>query len=61
MPSLPYIPIPIFAFNIIETSFAPSPIDIVTHDPLFLKTSTMSAFYFGETLQHKTDFATRDR
>lgn len=45
-----------WASIIIETSFAPSPIARVIHLPLDLKILTTSAFYFGDILQHTTDF-----
>ena len=49
------MPIPTFAFKIILTSFAPSPIDRhVFFGNRFWIILTISAFYFGETLQART-------
>lgn len=54
-PSLPRIPTPTCAYNIILTSFAPSPIAKVTFlGNLFLIILTISAFYYGDTLQANT-------
>ena len=41
------------------TSLAPSPIDRVIQEPLLLAMATTSAFYLGETLQHRTEAAWR--
>lgn len=56
-PSLPLIPIPMWACMIIGTSFAPSPIDMVTHLPFFYASATTSDFYLGDTLQQMTELA----
>jgi len=54
-PSLPRIPTPTWAYKIMLTSFAPSPIARVTFfgNLLFIM-FTISAFCWGETLQAKT-------
>lgn len=54
---MPLIPTPMWASIIIGTSFAPSPIETVTHGPLDFARATMSAFYFGDTRQHTTELA----
>ena len=59
VPSFPLIPTPICASRIIGTSFAPSPIDTVIHEPFFFARPTTSAFYAGDTLQHITEEAIR--
>ena len=54
-PSKPDIPTPTCAAVIMLTSLAPSPIDSVVLLGCFcLIMFTISAFYFGETLQAKT-------
>lgn len=53
------MPIPMWAYTIIGTSFAPSPIDRVIQDPFPLASPTTSAFYLGDTRQHKTEAAWR--
>jgi len=59
VPSLPLIPIPIWASVIIGTSFAPSPMAKVIHFPWDLAIPQTSAFCFGETRQHTTEAAVR--
>ena len=54
-PSFPRIPTPTCAYSIILTSLAPSPIARVTFlGNLFLIILTISAFYYGDTLQANT-------
>lgn len=49
------MPIPTFAFTIMLTSLAPSPIaNVVILGMLFYTISTISAFCHGDTLQHST-------
>lgn len=45
------------ASKIIETSFAPSPIERQIYFFYFLARATTSAFYLGETLQQITELA----
>ena len=50
---------PMCASRIIDTSFAPSPIESVIQVPFDFASSTTSAFYLGVTLQQITDEANR--
>ena len=60
-PSLPRIPTPTWAWRIIFTSLAPSPIANVTFfGYLILIILTISAFYFGDTLQARTTSISSD-
>lgn len=54
---MPLIPTPMCASIIIDTSFAPSPIDNVIQPPFNLAKPTTSAFYLGDTLQQITEEA----
>ena len=49
--------LPMFASKIILTSFAPSPTASVIFPNWFLTSLTMSAFYFGVTLQQMTEWS----
>jgi len=49
------MPTPTSAYNIILTSFAPSPMErVVSFGSLSLTIFTISAFYFGDTRQANT-------
>lgn len=54
VPYYPNMPIPTCAYNIILTSFAPSPIANVSL-PNFLTILTIYAFWFGVTLQNTAE------